>query len=237
MPAAAPSGRGAPRAATARQRGAPAPPLSTTAAKRARPPTVDSSTLASSPLHRPTSDVIVDSDGPQRSPTKRSRTAAEAPAAPTTPAGHTTAPATPTTRTPAASTRTVPPAAAPLATTVPEDVVKICGIPDGHADALTTALSIVNGDIFSTPSKETPNPLTGSMFLLEFSDKPEPAPKYDYDESGVVLKGELHIDDETGKKATLLPGDSFFIHRGSTITFSTPRYAVAYKIAARHRMN
>ncbi|CAK7229438.1 hypothetical protein SEUCBS140593_007245 [Sporothrix eucalyptigena] len=92
-------------------------------------------------------------------------------------------------------------------------------------------------DIFSTPSKETPNPLTGSMFLLEFSDKPEPAPKYDYDESGVVLKGELHIDDETGKKATLLPGDSFFIHRGSTITFSTPRYAVAYKIAARHRMN
>ncbi|OAA63259.1 hypothetical protein SPI_03422 [Niveomyces insectorum RCEF 264] len=122
MPAAAPSGRGAP-----------APPLSTTVAKRARPPTADSSTLASSPLHRPTSDVIVDSDGPQRSPTKRSRTAAEAPAAPTTP----------TTRTPAASTRTVPPAAAPLATTVPEDVVKICGIPDGHTDALTRAMQIL----------------------------------------------------------------------------------------------
>ncbi len=115
------------------------------------------------------------------------------------------------------------------------------------------------GDVFSTPSKDTPNPLTGSFFLLEKIDNPAPAPYYDYDESGVVLKGkrrkavprgvagsnfrfsclpgELHIEDEKGNKAVLSPGDTFFIHRGSTIVFSTPRFAVAYKVAARHRMH
>lgn len=46
------------------------------------------------------------------------------------------------------------------------------------------------GDVFSTPSKDAPNPLTGSMFLLEKMENPGPAPPYDYDESGVVLKGQ-----------------------------------------------
>ena len=49
-----------------------------------------------------------------------------------------------------------------------------------------------------------------------------------------VSTGELHIRDEKGNEAKLLPGDTFFIHRGSTIVFSTPRYAVAYKSASRH---
>ncbi|KAH8894018.1 ethanolamine utilization protein [Thozetella sp. PMI_491] len=91
-------------------------------------------------------------------------------------------------------------------------------------------------DVFSTASKDAPNPVTGSMFLLEYSDAPEPAPFYEYDETGVVLKGELHIDDNNGNKATLLPGDTFFIHRGTSITFSTPRFAVAYKVGGRHKM-
>lgn len=47
------------------------------------------------------------------------------------------------------------------------------------------------GDMFCTPDKNAPNPLTGSFFLLEKIDTLEPAPKYDYDESGVVLKGKL----------------------------------------------
>lgn len=116
------------------------------------------------------------------------------------------------------------------------------------------------GDIFTTSSKDASNPLTGSMFFLDVLENPDPAPKYDYDETGVVLKGEwieacqstggkksahsfltlqlvlgeLHVKDEQGNEATLLPGDTFFIHRGSLITFSTPRYAVAYKTACRH---
>uniref|UniRef100_A0A8H7TI37 (S)-ureidoglycine aminohydrolase cupin domain-containing protein n=1 Tax=Bionectria ochroleuca TaxID=29856 RepID=A0A8H7TI37_BIOOC len=77
-------------------------------------------------------------------------------------------------------------------------------------------------------------PLTGSMFFLDYSEHNDPVPKYDYDETGVVLKGELHIKDENGNEAKLQPGDTFFVHRGSTITFSTPRYAIAYKSAARH---
>ncbi|CAK7218366.1 hypothetical protein SBRCBS47491_003485 [Sporothrix bragantina] len=109
-----------------------------------RPPTADSATLASSPLHRPTSDVIVVSEGPQRSPTKRSRTAGEtATAAPSTPPLRNALPTTPSTPTGATTTRTVPPATGPLTTAVPRDVARICGILDSHADALTTALSIV----------------------------------------------------------------------------------------------
>ncbi|KAJ3502775.1 hypothetical protein NM208_g16656 [Fusarium decemcellulare] len=65
------------------------------------------------------------------------------------------------------------------------------------------------------------------------STHPEPAPFYDHDETGIVLKGELWLEDEIGKKAILQPGDTFFIHRNSTVTFSTPRFAVAYKISAR----
>ncbi|CAK7200697.1 hypothetical protein SEUCBS139899_003395 [Sporothrix eucalyptigena] len=113
------------------------------ATKRARPPTVDSSSLASSRLPRPTNDVIVESDGLQRSPTKRSRTAAKALVAPATPSGHDTTPATPATPTKTASTRAVPSITAPLTTTVPEYVARICGILDGHVDTLAAALSIV----------------------------------------------------------------------------------------------
>ncbi|KAK7222303.1 hypothetical protein V2G26_010306 [Clonostachys chloroleuca] len=91
------------------------------------------------------------------------------------------------------------------------------------------------GDIYGTASSDASNPLTSSFFYLEKIDKPEPAPTYSYDETGVVLKGELHILDEKGNSAKLQPGDTFFIHRGSTITFSTPRYAVVFKSAARHR--
>ncbi|KAF1851631.1 ethanolamine utilization protein [Cucurbitaria berberidis CBS 394.84] len=89
-------------------------------------------------------------------------------------------------------------------------------------------------DRFGTPKgPNTENPLTGSMFLLEYAEVFNPPPKYMYDESGVVIKGQLIITDESGKTATCNPGDTFFIHRGSTITFSTPKFAVAYKVAAR----
>ncbi|KAJ9149915.1 hypothetical protein NKR23_g4137 [Pleurostoma richardsiae] len=88
-------------------------------------------------------------------------------------------------------------------------------------------------DVFSSAKQDVANPLTGSYFLLEYAEQPEPAPPYDYDESGVVLKGILNIEDEKGNKASLQEGDTFFIHRGSNITFSSPRFAVAYKVASR----
>lgn len=45
-----------------------------------------------------------------------------------------------------------------------------------------------SGDVFSS-AKEATNPLTGSMFFLDALENSEPAPKYDYDETGVVIKG------------------------------------------------
>ena len=143
MPTAAAGAPSAPRAATARLRGAAAPPPPTTTNKRARPPTADSPTLASSPLRRPPNDVIVVSEGPYRSPTKRSRTAVETPPVPSTPPSRDTAPATPPTPSKITVTRTVPPIIAPFTSNVPEDVARIYGILEGYADALTTALSIV----------------------------------------------------------------------------------------------
>ncbi|CAK7275620.1 hypothetical protein SEPCBS57363_006804 [Sporothrix epigloea] len=128
------------RAATAWFRGKAAQPPPTSPTKRARPPTADSATLASSPIPRTQAiEATAPSDDPQRSPTKRSRIAGTLPS---TPPGHGGAPALPSTlepKTPIAAA----PKAAPLTTAVPEDVAKICGIPDGHADALATAMAIV----------------------------------------------------------------------------------------------
>jgi hypothetical protein len=133
----------APRAASARLRGMAAPPPPPTAKKRTRPPTADSSTPAGSPLRSRTSDVVVVAEGLQRSPVKRSRTAAETPTAPSTPPGRDTAAATTPTPTNATNTHATRPAITPHTRNVPEDVAKICGIASGHADALATALAIV----------------------------------------------------------------------------------------------
>jgi ethanolamine utilization protein EutQ (cupin superfamily) len=49
----------------------------------------------------------------------------------------------------------------------------------------------------------------------------------------VVIEGELTFRDETGQTATVKAGDTFFFPRGSTITFSTDSYGVAWKSGAR----
>ncbi|EXJ72488.1 uncharacterized protein A1O5_04993 [Cladophialophora psammophila CBS 110553] len=82
------------------------------------------------------------------------------------------------------------------------------------------------GDVLGNKS------LTGSWFLLEGPSDSTP-PKYPYDESGILIEGELSIKDETGKKINLQPGDTFFVHNGSEITFSTPKFALAYKTSNR----
>ena len=62
---------------------------------------------------------------------------------PSTPPGRDTAPATPWTPSKTATTRAIPPTIPPATTNVPEDVVRISGIPDGYVNALAAALSIV----------------------------------------------------------------------------------------------
>ncbi|CAK7567970.1 MAG: hypothetical protein SEPTF4163_005948 [Sporothrix epigloea] len=141
MPTAAGAALNATRAATARLRSKATLPPPTTPTKRARPPTADSASLTSSPLPRTqTKAATAPLDGPQRSPTKRSRTAGGT--LPSTPTGHGGAPAAPSMPDPAtpiaASSKAVP-----LTTAVPEDVAKLCGIPNGHADALAAAMAII----------------------------------------------------------------------------------------------
>lgn len=58
-------------------------------------------------------------------------------------------------------------------------------------------ISCYLGDIFSSKASEN-NPLTGSVFLLEHCTHPEPAPFYDHDETGIVLKGMPRLHCELG---------------------------------------
>ncbi|GLI73740.1 hypothetical protein PoHVEF18_001961 [Penicillium ochrochloron] len=80
--------------------------------------------------------------------------------------------------------------------------------------------------------QDIPSPITGSWFRIEKSPESTP-PKYEYDEVGVVIEGEMTFKDETGQTATVKAGDTFFFPRGSTITFWTDSYGVAWKCGAR----
>ena len=62
---------------------------------------------------------------------------------PSTPPGSDTAPVTPSTPSNTATIRVIPPTIPPATTNVPEDVVRINGIPDGYINALAAALFIV----------------------------------------------------------------------------------------------
>ena len=65
------------------------------------------------------------------------------PPVPSTPPGRDTAPATLPPPSKTATTRTIPSTIPPVTTDVPEDVARICGFLDSHADTLATALSML----------------------------------------------------------------------------------------------
>ncbi|KAB8203491.1 hypothetical protein BDV34DRAFT_227268 [Aspergillus parasiticus] len=89
-------------------------------------------------------------------------------------------------------------------------------------------------DVFGTPKAAgVQDPLTGSLFYIEKTEDHQELRRYDYDEAGVILKGTLVIEDESGKTATLEKGDTFFIERGSRIRFTTPDFGIAFKGASR----
>ncbi|OAL04212.1 hypothetical protein IQ06DRAFT_364780 [Phaeosphaeriaceae sp. SRC1lsM3a] len=54
----------------------------------------------------------------------------------------------------------------------------------------------------------------------------------DHEESGIIIRGELDLEDETGKKVTLQEGEAFFIRRESRVLFSTKKFAVIFKCSS-----
>lgn len=53
---------------------------------------------------------------------------------------------------------------------------------------------------------------------------------YDYDEMKIIVEvsGEFTLTDETGKKVSAKPGDVFYFSKGTTITFESSDYALAF---------
>lgn len=56
---------------------------------------------------------------------------------------------------------------------------------------------------------------------------------YTYEEMKIILEGEFEISDETGQKVTATKGDVFHFPKGSTITFTTPDYGLAFFVSTR----
>lgn len=56
---------------------------------------------------------------------------------------------------------------------------------------------------------------------------------YSYEEMKIIVEGEFEISDETGQKVTATKGDVFYFPKGSTITFTTPDYGLAFFVSTR----
>ncbi|KIW13791.1 hypothetical protein PV08_08983 [Exophiala spinifera] len=88
-------------------------------------------------------------------------------------------------------------------------------------------------DFLGTRDEKVPNPIVGAWFRIE-KGTPATPPKYEYDEVGVVIEGTITLKDEDGgAETTVTIGDSFVIHRGSTIAFSSSDYGIAFKCGSR----
>ena len=82
------------------------------------------------------------------------------------------------------------------------------------------------GDVFSSDKTNPEKPVSAGFFRLK---KGEPLTyTYKYDEMKIILEGDYTISDETGQSVTAKPGDVFYFPAGSTITFTTTDYGLAF---------
>ncbi|KAH0613865.1 uncharacterized protein H6S33_005751 [Morchella sextelata] len=82
------------------------------------------------------------------------------------------------------------------------------------------------GDIFSSEKMDAEKPISCGLYRLE---QGEPLVyTYTYHEMKIIIEGEFHISDETGKSVIGKPGDVFHFEKGATITFTTPNYGLAF---------
>lgn len=96
---------------------------------------------------------------------------------------------------------------------------------------LLTSNNVFLGDVFSSDKLSPEKPISAGFYRLE---KGEPLVyTYKYDEMKIILQGDYTISDETGQKVTATPGDVFFFPKGSTITFTTTDYGLAFYVGQR----
>ncbi|KAJ9488878.1 hypothetical protein VN97_g4400 [Penicillium thymicola] len=88
-------------------------------------------------------------------------------------------------------------------------------------------------DSIGTVEGKTANPLTGAWFRMEQGPSVT-SPTYEYNEIGIMVKGEMNFMDEAGQKAKVKAGQVFFFPAGSTITFSSANFGIAWKCRTTH---
>ncbi|KAI5968084.1 hypothetical protein CANMA_002586 [Candida margitis] len=92
------------------------------------------------------------------------------------------------------------------------------------------------GDIF-TSNQPKDKQITCGFYRQE---KGEPLVyEYDFDEMKIILEveGEYTLTDETGLKVKVAPGDVFFFPKGTTVTFETTGYGLAFFTGLRPKMD
>ncbi|KAM5345234.1 hypothetical protein ACJ41O_011096 [Fusarium nematophilum] len=90
------------------------------------------------------------------------------------------------------------------------------------------------GDVH-TSAADADKPLSAGFFRM---NKGTPLTyTYKYDETKIMLEGNMTLEDSTGQKVHAKPGDVFFIPKGTTITFTSPDSGLAYYTGARKYMD
>lgn len=85
------------------------------------------------------------------------------------------------------------------------------------------------GDVINT---ENPGKELSSGFYRQEKGTPL-VYTYTYDEMKIVLEGNFRMEDEAGTVVEAKPGDTFFFPAGTTITFSSTDYGLAYFVGLR----
>ncbi|KAF3804208.1 hypothetical protein GCG54_00000558 [Colletotrichum gloeosporioides] len=92
--------------------------------------------------------------------------------------------------------------------------------------AMDGSTNAFGGDVVSTSDVGSSNPISAGFFRIE---KGEPCVfTYEFDEAKYFTEGQCQVEDETGAKVIAKAGDVMLFTKGSTISFSTDTYALAF---------
>ncbi|TRM59773.1 ethanolamine utilization protein EutQ [Schizophyllum amplum] len=106
-------------------------------------------------------------------------------------------------------------------------------VPKEFKPALLAPPNAYLEDMFSSDQVNPEKPMSSGLFRLEKGK--ELVYTYTYDEMKIILEGVWTISDETGQSVTAEPGDHFFFPKGTTITFKTDDYGLAFYVGQRKR--